>query len=438
MAHPQLLPATATNAPCTNNQVTLDCSPAAATTFPAIKSVVPAANTAAQPNPNLPKKTSQQLSTSAVKPSAPLFLPKTSALPAEITQSTGYEHTSMNPLTEATVMHDVRASEKYFQAISKVGLLNPEATGMPATNNVYAIVAAIENSQYPSYDSIYRLENTPNLLSRPTSSLDVQPWSQKRRKGSLCLSLHTALTDNHYTWQQTVPGNLSTVRSRQKLSWRNEWGGSIRYAHGQWSLSAGLSTYSGQLSSLSRYRRRFDPGQEQTTPDGNALSTYSLSISNPYGNADVNVEIQRNTASSPPPYTTLFFAVASNQQMRAWQLPLLLGYHLPLGKTHLGIYAGPAFEFHQLETLQARIQVSAPGQFFMRPVGLPRQQIVSGVQLVSWSLALELSYPLNNDIRLYVRPFGQYSNSRLQPAQTNKYARWGSQIGICYQMFSQK
>jgi len=284
------------------------------------------------------------------------------------------------------------------------------------------------------YEPVNTLDNTPHPLIGPTVSLDVRPWPQRQPGGSFYLSVHTALTDNHYVWQQTAPGNLTAVRSRQQLSWRNEWGGSIRYAYGRWSLSAGLSMYSGQLTSLSRYRRRFDPGQEQTTPEGNALSIYSLAIANPYGDADVNIEIQRNSTTSAPPQATLFFTVAATQQMRAWQLPLLLGYHIPLGKIHLGIYAGPAFEFHQLETLRASIQVSAPGQFVMRPVGRPRQQIASGVQLVSCSLALELSYPLSNDLRLYVRPFGQYSGSQLQSAQTNSYTRWGSQLGISYRI----
>lgn len=284
------------------------------------------------------------------------------------------------------------------------------------------------------YERVNSLDNTPRPLTGPTASPDVRPWPQRQPKGSFYLSLHTALTDNRYVWQQPAPGNLMAVRSRQQLSWRNEWGGGIRYAYGRWSLSAGLSTYSGQLTSLSRYRRRFDPGQEQTTPEGNALSIYSLAIANPYGDADVNIEIQRNALTSAPPQATLFFTVAATQQMRAWQLPLLLGYHMSLGKMHLGIYAGPAFEFHQLETLRARIQVSAPGQFVMRPVGRPRQQIASGIQLVSWSLALELSYPLSNDLRLYVRPFGQYSGSQWQSAQTNSYTRWGSQLGISYRI----
>lgn len=286
------------------------------------------------------------------------------------------------------------------------------------------------------YDSMNMLENTLRLLNRPVFPLHLQPELQKKRRGNLYLSLYTALTDNNYVWQQTVPGHLSPVRSRQQLSWRNEWGGNLRYAYGRWSLSTGLSVYSGELRSLSRYRRLFDPGQEQTTPEGSALSTYSLGIANPYGNADVNIEIQRNTMTNPPPHATLFFTVASAQRMRAWQLPLLLGYHTPLGKMQFGIYAGPVFELHQLEALQARIQVSAPGQFVMRPVGIPRQQTATEINLVSWSLAIELSYPLSDNIRLYVRPFGQYSGSRLRSEQTIKYTRWGSQLGISYQILN--
>ena len=286
------------------------------------------------------------------------------------------------------------------------------------------------------YDSINTLENAPRLLNRPIFSLQVQPELQNRRSGHLYLSLYTALTDNNYVWQQTAPGHLVPVRSRQQLSWRNEWGGSVRYAYGRWSLSAGLSAYSGELRSLSRYRRQFDPGQEQITPEGSALSTYSLGVANPYGNADINIEIQRNATTNPPPHTTLFFTVTSAQRLRAWQLPLQLGYHIPLGKIQLGIYAGPVFELHQLEALRARIQVSAPGQFVMRPVGIPRQQTATEISLVSWSLALELSYPLSDNIRLYVRPFGQYSGSQLQPEQTVNYTRWGSQLGISYRILN--
>jgi len=369
-------------------------------------------------------------------PPLPGFFPATTTPPTAAGRRQAGRATNpiarQNPESRIQAAHTFNTPTAEFSSPTTIVL--PD---IPQTPDAHAAPVA---AQTPALNLVYNpvsdLVNPPRPVSRAVSPLDVQPWLQKPHNGNLFLSLHTALTDNNYVWQQTAPGNLSPVRSRQQLSWRNEWGGSIRYAYGRWSLSAGVSTYSGQLRSLSRYRRMFDPGQEQTTPDGSALSTFSLAIANPYGDADVNVDIQRDTMADPPPQATLFFTVAATQQMRAWQLPLLLGYHLPLGKMHLGIFAGPAFEFHQLQTMQARVQVFAPGQFALRPVGLPRQQITTGLHFVSWSLALELSYPLNNEIRLYVRPFGQYSARALQSAQTTKYMRWGSQLGISYRIFA--
>lgn len=379
---------------------------------------------------NLPKAVRQ------LPPAAGADVPCREDLPPrDFFPTTAPTATSSRPVANAAALATRSVSGFWPQATqpSNAPTAEPRAMAIPDTLlslDSYASAIALPPSLSLGYDSLNTLENTPRLLNRTVFPLQVEPELQNKRSGQLYLSLYTALTDNNYAWQQTAPGHLSPVRSRQQLSWRNEWGGNIRYAHGRWSLSAGLAAYSGELRSLSRYRRLFDPGQEQITPEGNALSTYSLGIANPYGNADINVEIQRNAMTNPPPHATLFFTVASAQRMRAWQLPLQLGYHIPLGKIQLGICAGPVFELHQLEALQARIQVSAPGQFVMRPAGVPRQQTATQISLVSWSLALELSYPFSDNMSMYIRPFGQYSGSQLQPEQTVKYTRWGSQLGI--------
>jgi hypothetical protein len=252
-----------------------------------------------------------------------------------------------------------------------------------------------------------------------------------QRAGQWWLSLYTAPTSSNYAWESPAPSGARPLRSRQRTAWSPEQGLRLRY---QWagglSVGAGLSHYSGTFSSLSRFRRIYDPAGEQTTSGGENISTYDLSLSSPYGETNLAVELRRDADAPAPAPAYLFFTVSSWQALESWQIPLQLGYHRQWNRLRVGLLTGPAWEIQQLSTLQTTLQVTAPGA--LRP---GRPQIIRGqentrVSFINWTGSLELGYRLAPRWELYLQPFGQTSISQLNEAGRSQARRYGCQLGL--------
>ena len=296
-----------------------------------------------------------------------------------------------------------------------------------------------DGPRLPAVGPVSPLEAAP--LHIPHAGLPgMRPVAHQKRispkQSSLALALFVAPAANEYQWQRpTPPGGGQPLRSRQASEWSLEHGLGLRYQwHKHWSVSTGISQYTGTLNSLQRFRRSYNPADEQTGSNGEKISTYALSVPSPYGDTDVQVDLNRPGTEPAPAPSFLFFTLASRQELKAIQVPLQLGYHLRAGRWSIGLLSGPVWQRQQLRTLRASVLVQAPGTLRSTPPRVIRGISHTDLHYFSWSAALEVGYNLSPRWQLYAQPFGQTSlNSPNAEVNTRSY-RYGCQLGVSFKL----
>ncbi len=234
-----------------------------------------------------------------------------------------------------------------------------------------ALSAAQEGNAKPGY-----VLSSPALHSTPLYTLDyaglledepsfaMLPARRARTGGRFFAGAFVSPNRTFRQIQSSRPTNQlpAFLRDNEFASWTTEWG-----VRAGWKLnrrlafSTGIGLYSMAQQSLHRFRIPFDPGRERPLGNNNFQGNYSLSVPSAYGDATVEVGVQRPGSQNILAGQFLAVEMRTDLSIKYITMPLNAYYFLSSGRVSVGFKAGAAVNFLQEETLTARARITQRG-----------------------------------------------------------------------------
>jgi hypothetical protein len=237
------------------------------------------------------------------------------------------------------------------------------------------------------------------------------------------------------TIQSSRPANElpAYLKENEFAAWTTEFGARAGWMpNRRWAVTTGLGVYAMQQQSSHQFRIKFDPGRERPVGEGQLAGAYHLTIPSSYGDAHVEVRMQRNPNNLPiTPGQFINVEMQTTTEIRYVTVPLNVHYFVTAGRWSAGLKGGLAMNFLQGQQFSAVSKVGQRG-LATRVIAVDRRvenirRVVPDFQLGAalwyrphpgWLLSLEPTY------RQGLQPVIE------RPAfNINQYA-WGLQLGV--------
>lgn len=223
------------------------------------------------------------------------------------------------------------------------------------------------------------------------------------------------------------------LKENEFAAWTTEFGARVGWApNRRWAITSGVGIYTMQQQSLHRFRINFDPGRERPVGNGQLAGAYHLTIPSSYGDAYVELRMQRNPNNLPiTPGQFINVEMQTNTEIRYVTVPLNAHYFLHAGRWSAGLKGGLALNFLQGQQFSAVSKVGQRG-LATRVIAVDRR--VENIRKVvpDFQLGAALWYHPHPGWLLSVEPTYRQG---LQPVierpafNINQYA-WGVQLGL--------
>ncbi len=171
----------------------------------------------------------------------------------------------------------------------------------------------------------------------------------------------------------------------------------------KWSIRTGISRYRINSEHEQRFRRIFDPTQEQPTGDGRFKSSYELKMHSKYSVTETEVDFIRSANEEIASGSLLILGLRTRQELRMLHLPLLISYQNRAQDFAWSVHTGPSLSF--LSGKQLNVTAEAILQRQNRPqVNLSRELSTISKTLINWQLGAELRYYFSSSLSLHLGP----------------------------------
>ncbi len=223
------------------------------------------------------------------------------------------------------------------------------------------------------------------------------------------------------------------LRENESSSWTTEFGVRAGWQpHRRIALSIGAGQYSMSLLSRHRFRIPFDPGRERPTGNNNFESNYSLSVPSSYGDANVEVGVQRPGNQPLMPGQFLTVDTRTQTDLRYISLPLTATYFLHSSpRFSVGVKGGVALSVLDKQDFTATSTISLRG-LRSRTITVQRQAPDIEKTMADYQLGAALWYRPAPGWTVSVEPSYRHSIGTVLERgdySVSQYA-WGVQMGV--------
>lgn len=278
----------------------------------------------------------------------------------------------------------------------------------------------------------------PALL--PTSELPVamaavSPAKRTPKSGHVYAGLMLASNHTFRQIQSDRPiGQLPAfLRENESASWTTEYGVRVGWQpNRRLALSLGAGQYNMSQQSRHRFRIPFDPGRERPTTNNNFESNYNLSVPSSYGDANVEVGVQRPGNQPLLPGQFLNVETRTQINLRYISLPLTATYFLHTSpRWSVGVKGGVALSVLDKQDFTATSTISLRG-LRSRTITVQRQAPDIEKTMADYQLGAALWYRPAPGWTVSVEPTYRHSIGTVLERgdySVSQYA-WGVQLGV--------
>ncbi len=223
------------------------------------------------------------------------------------------------------------------------------------------------------------------------------------------------------------------LRENESASWTTEYGVRMGWQpNRRMALSVGAGKYNMSQQSRHRFRIPFDPGRERPTTNNNFESNYNLSVPSSYGDADVEVGVQRPGNQPLLPGQFLNVETRTQINLRYISLPLTATYFLHSSpRWSVGVKGGVALSILDKQDFTASSTISLRG-LRSRTITVQRQAPDIEKTMADYQLGAALWYRPAPGWTLSVEPTYRHSIGTVLERgdySVSQYA-WGVQLGV--------
>lgn len=222
------------------------------------------------------------------------------------------------------------------------------------------------------------------------------------------------------------------LRDNEFASWTTEFGLRAGWKPGRrFALSTGLSLYNMGQQSLHRFRVPYDPVRERPLGNNNFAGTYSLAVPSAYGDADVEVSVQRPGSQAIAAGQVIVVEMRTDMQIQYVTLPLHAYYFVHSGRWSAGVKGGVALNFMREQRFTATARIFQRG-LLSRTVAVQHTPERTNRMIPDYQVGGALWYRPHPGWMLSFEPSFRQS---LRPVvereaySVSQYA-WGLQVGV--------
>ncbi len=197
---------------------------------------------------------------------------------------------------------------------------------------------------------------------------------------------------------------LPLFRKYEQARWSSEMGFRIgtQFAK-RWTLRSGIGLYNIRQESNQRFRVFYDPGLEEPANNNEVQSRHALYVSSAYGNAEVEVNLNRSVNQPLIPGEPILLNVHTQQELSFISIPLLLGRTFGNGRMQAQVTGGIAANFLNAKAFQSSVRARRD------EVAVPQIQVRRDLEAVQtqtfdYLLAASVDYQLNRNLFLRLEP----------------------------------
>lgn len=223
------------------------------------------------------------------------------------------------------------------------------------------------------------------------------------------------------------------LRENESASWTTEHGLRVGWQpNRRIALSVGIGQYNVSLQSRHRFRIPFDPGRERPVNNNNFESNYSLSVPSSYGDANVEVGVQRPGNQPLMPGQFLTVNTLTKTELRYISVPITATCFLhTTPRLSIGIKGGVALSILDSQNFTATSTIGLRG-LRSRTITVQRQAPDIDKTMTDYHLGAALWYRPAPGWTVIAEP--SYRHSIGTVLDRNDYSvsqySWGVQLGV--------
>ncbi len=197
---------------------------------------------------------------------------------------------------------------------------------------------------------------------------------------------------------------LPLFRKYEQARWSSEVGFRIgtQFAE-RWTLRSGIGLYNIRQESNQRFRVFYDPGLEEPANNNEVQSRHALHVPSAYGNAEVEVNLNRSVNQPLIPGEPILLDVHTQQELRFISIPLLLGRTFGNGRMQAQVTGGIAANFLNTKSFQSSVRARR-GEVAVPQIQVRRDLEAVQTQTFDYLLAASVDYQLSRNLFLRLEP----------------------------------
>lgn len=275
------------------------------------------------------------------------------------------------------------------------------------------------------------------LLALPAPSVALPASSVKRapKRGHFYAGVMAAPNETFRRIQSDRPiAQLPAfLKENESATWATEYGVRVGWQpNRRFALSMGVGSYNMSMKTQHRFRVPFDPGRERPIGNNNFESSYNLSVPSSYGDANVEVAVQRPGNQPLIPGQFLTVDTRTQTELRYTNIPLTATYFLHSSpRLSIGIKGGVALSLLDKQDFSATSTISMRG-LRTRNITVQRQAPDIQKTMVDYHLGAALWYRPAPGWALCIEPsYRQAAGAAIEyeAYSVSQYA-WGVQLGV--------
>lgn len=223
------------------------------------------------------------------------------------------------------------------------------------------------------------------------------------------------------------------LKENESAYWTTEYGLRIGWQpNRRLALSSGIGQYSTSLQSRHRFRIPFDPGRERPVNNNSFESNYSLSVPSSYGDANVEVGVQRPGNQPLLPGQFLTVNTRTLTHLRYISVPLTATYFLHSSpRWSIGVKGGVAISILDKQEFTATSTIGLRG-LRSRTITVQRQAPDIDKTIADYHIGAALWYRLAPGWTVIAEPSYRHSIGTVldrNDYSVSQYA-WGMQLAV--------
>ncbi|MBX2927627.1 MAG: hypothetical protein KF852_07310 [Saprospiraceae bacterium] len=372
------------------------------------------------------------------------------SLISQISQNQKQKTSAVNPaMAAAEATESPAINPPLVVAKESTAADNAPVENAPDENTTVTVLLSSENDQtapeqdaapttFTPVDHLHLLSLTElEPLSAVPAALGAVPHTIKPVSGGSRFFVGAMISPNRTfrTIQSSRPVDElpAYLKENEFAAWTTEFGTRVGWMpNRRWAITSGVGIYTMQQQSLHRFRINFDPGRERPVGNGQLAGAYHLTVPSSYGDAYVELRMQRNPNNLPiTPGQFINVEMEATTEIRYVTVPLNVHYFVTAGRWSAGLKGGLAMNFLQGQQFSAMSKVGQRG-LATRVIAVDRR--VENIRKVvpDFQLGAALWYRPHPGWLLSVEPTYRQGMQPVieRPAfNINQYA-WGVQLGV--------